>query len=126
MANVYDEDIAMAKALIAEDGASCTWFSETQEEKDPTKPWLGTNAVVIEVPCDIVFIDEITARSLVKAWAEGMDISSDKSYGLMPSVPFTPTISEKVVRGTKTFVLSASTTIEPNGVPILYILEFQA
>lgn len=126
MANVYDPDIELAKEMIAEDGASCVWYSETQTEKDPAKPWRGTNATATPIPCDIVFLDAVTAKSLVQQWAPGMDFSADKSYGLMPSVPFSPAISEKVERGATVFILSASTSIEPNGVPILYILEFQA
>ncbi len=124
MNGVFDEEIALALELIAENGMVCQWHKEVVTLADPDQPWLGGASVPTVKTPSICFLPasdggDFGAIQLRK----GDDLPSFSTYGLMGAVDFEPLLGDKVMRGGEPLVIVAIDKLQPNEQVILYILS---
>lgn len=121
----FDGAIKRAKASIARKGQSVTWRQLVDgAPSDPAKPWRPGASTQTDNPVKIVFLplDRTgleTYRRLV-----GTEATTGSCYGLMASVGFTPKKNDVVIRNGEQLTILNIKIYEPDGTPILYIIEF--
>ena len=123
---VFDDEIAQAKEMIQENGQLCDWYKSGVTVPAPTtQPWITTD--VPPNPASYkVYIVFVSAKLPAIALLKGTSVPEGEEAGLMAQViGFTPEISDKVVRGSKTYVIKDFDVVAPNGEIILYKLEFE-
>lgn len=126
MSGLFDRAIATATRLIAKDGDPCTWVSAAAPSvADPDQPWIMTDNAPVTYQVPIVFVNE-SSNPFAKL-VTGSQIPGSGKRGLMATVPFTPQLTDTVIRsdGTKMALLSID-PLDPNGAKILWKLVFKA
>lgn len=123
----YDRQIATAKRLITAKGRACTWTQyDDGTPVDADMPWKPGDAASASYSVPIVFLP--TSQNLAFLRALGVtDLPAGDDYGLMPSVPFTPTARAEVYDSTGTVLLRKVNSVNllaPNGDSILYTVYF--
>lgn len=120
-------DLADIRQSMTDEGAECLWESKTKTLKDADKPWLGTTSEPVNHTVWIAFVDMATAAALLSQWGKDNEVSSSTLYGLMGNHGFDPVIGERVLRTDKEDLIAKDITeASPAGVPLFYLLEFNA
>ena len=121
----YERQIALAQASIAKKGKVVTWIQIVETTPDPSKPWEKTQ-VRNEYSVPIVFFPFNLQTKKMFQMMTGMEVTEGNFYGLMANVPFEPKRKDKVLYKTDDVIsLVNFNSLEPDGTPILYTLEFQ-
>ncbi len=123
MTGVYATQIANAKRQIAAKGEACMWAFPAAATEDPDSPWLTTDGAT---PAPVaVKILMLPGRSPFQKFNKDTEAVGGSMYGLMGAVDFVPVKTGIVTRsnGTKLSIVSID-SLEPNGSPILYTIEF--
>lgn len=127
----YERQIATATRLILKYGAMCTWREPGPVTGSPAAPTAGDPS---DVAVPIVFLTNTNRESLsgLLSMIADTELPSGGKRGLMPVVPFTPSLSGRICLGPvfkePALNLDPKNGIDllaPNGVePILYYLRF--
>lgn len=121
----FDGAIKRAKASIARKGQSVTWRQLADgAPADSSKPWRPSASTQTDNPVKIVFLP--LDRSGLETYRRlaGTEATTGSCYGLMASVDFEPKKSDVVIRNGKQLNILNIKIYEPDGTPILYIIEF--
>jgi hypothetical protein len=114
---VYERQIATARRLITAKGQMCTWREPGVPGGTFAEPTAGTPADY-QVP--IVFLSNSNRESLagLLSMIPGTEIPTQGMRGLMPAVPFAPSLAGRVTRGS-TFSEPALHLLDKNGIDVL-------
>jgi hypothetical protein len=126
MNGVFDEDIAMALELIAENGQVCDWHKDVTTLGNEDRPWLGGETATEVLHPSICFLpatDGASGFGITKFRRPGDDIPSFSTFGLMGAVDFEPLVTDKVMRDGVPLVIVAIDKLKPNEQTLLYILS---
>lgn len=128
---VYERQIALATRSITKYGQSCTWREPGPTTGSPANPTPGTP---VDYPVPIVFLNNTNRDAFASflSMLRDTDIPSGGLRGLMPAVPFSPTLKGRVTRGSVWQNEGALGLIDRNGIDtlnlngelILYYLRF--
>lgn len=127
---VYDRQIATAARLITAKGQRCTWREPGPRGGTPARP---TDGGPIDYTVNIVFLSNNNRESLssLLSMIPGTEVPTGGMRGLMPAVPFTPTLMGQVSRAVP-FVEPALQLQDKDGIEalnlngelIMYYLRF--
>lgn len=123
----FDNQIATAKRLIKRYGQSVTWKVANQGAPvDSGEPWKPTDIAPTEHTVEICFVSEreVFWRKIL-SYLKGTEVALGKLSGIMSGeIPFTPALSDTILRDGKVLTVSSVDLLSPNGQKILYTLEF--
>lgn len=124
MAGVFDDEIAMALELIAENGQVCDWYKQSVELEDEDKPWLGGTNTPTKYTPSICFVPATSGDSGfgITKFRKDTEVPEFTTYGLMGAVSFTPQVTDLVERNSQPLVIVSIDVLQPNEQIILYIL----
>jgi hypothetical protein len=125
MSGVFDDEVATALELIAENGQVCQWHKDTTALADPQRPWLGGASVPDVKDVSICFVpatDGASGFGMTK-FRQREDVPAFGTYGLMGAVDFEPKVTDKVMRGGVPLVIVAIDELKPNEQTLLYVLS---
>lgn len=116
---VYERQIATATRLITKYGQLCTWREPGTPGGTPARP---VDGVPDDYPVPIVFLSNANQGGLatILSMLRDMDIPTGGVRGLMPAVPFTPTLKGRVSRA-PTFTEPALSIIDDKGIDVLNV-----
>lgn len=125
MTTSYQRQINRAQASIAKKGKVVTWIQIVEMITNPSNPWEKTQ-VRNEYPVSIVFFPFNLQTKKMFQMMTGMEVTEGNFYGLMANVPFEPKRKDKVLYKIGDVIsLVNFNSLEPDGTPIFYTLEFQ-
>jgi hypothetical protein len=120
----YERQILMAQTKIANRGKLVTWIQIVEETSDPSKPWDKTQTR-FEYPVSLVFFPFNLETKKTFQRMTGMEITEGHFYALMGRTIFLPKLKDKIEFDDKVISLVKFNSLEPDGTPILYTLEFE-
>jgi hypothetical protein len=120
----YNRQIAQAAKMIKKFGQPVTW-KQAAKTNDNTQPWKATSTDPTPYTVDMVFVRQNGFSRELYRLIKGTDVLTGSTKGLMPSVPFTPTINDIVERNGATLKIAAIDCVAPSGEPILWLIEFE-
>jgi hypothetical protein len=122
----YAQDIADAKAAIAEAGQLVTWRQLNEVMPDANKPWIRTPGVPTDFPVTIAFLK---VKRIRYESQRDMPETRDKIgafRGLMAGgQPFTPSAKDVVVRNGKVLQIESLDSLAPDGDAIIHEIIFK-
>lgn len=123
--HVYTRQIATAIRMIKAKGQLCVWVKQN-EVISSTQPWKASYpGNPTTYPVRIVFFPPGGVLSEEMQHLEkGTSVDQGSPRALMASVPFTPEMNDKVLRGNEWLDLKGIDIVAPNGEVILYKLRF--
>ena len=125
MSTVIDRAVATAQRLITQNGEPCTWVQSSPSTiPDPAKPLVKANGVLVSVPVSILFTSGSSPLAQLLA---GSSVIESGQTAIMPSVGFTPKLSDKVTRSDGSKIgLKSLNPVKPNGTIVLWKLVFES
>lgn len=127
---VFDQEIAMAKDMIAESGELVTWVKDTTTTPDANTPWKTAAPAPVDPPADpvmvrIVFTSPGNKLAALFHMLAGTSVPDGGPSGLMAQVPFEVAINDSIIRGSgEKVTIKDFNVVSPNGEVILYKLDF--
>lgn len=115
---VYERQIATATRLITKYGQACVWCEPGAPTGSPANPEPGAPAYHA-VP--IVFLNNTNREALsgLLSMIKGTEVPTGGMRGLMPVVPFVPTLKGRVSRAPVWDSAGALGLIDDNGIDVL-------
>ena len=129
---IYDRSIKTAKRLIKKYGQVVIWRKEPVTT-DTNQPWKSTAGTPLDTNVSIAFFrpGDSPFKELI-AYMSNSDVLEGGVRGLMAAElmtdgsPLIPDASDKVIRNGIELEIESIDPLEPNGVPILFHIEFKA
>ena len=120
---IFDRNIKSVQRLIKKYGQLVTWTKNVRVP-DGQQPWKVTQTPQT-FQVYIVFTKKgSNFAEALQHLLKGTEVNIGSPRGLMASVPFVPDITDNILRGNQRIVIKGIDPIEPNGVPIMYLIEF--
>lgn len=123
---IYAQEIKGVQVDIKRAGQSCTWTKIPRTAND-TQPWKGgTTPVPQNFPNTYILFLKGGLSNALQHLMKNTDVTDGAPDAIMAGgLSFTPELTDVVIRGTETLLISDIDILAPDGTPILYYLRFQ-
>ena len=130
---VFDDDIAIAKEMIAEFGQDCWWQKPPSLNTGGIPGYPVAGALPDPIPCKIAFFSPTDMARGVLQFLDmipGTEVADNTQIGLLAGgVSFTPENTDGIRRGADdadTVSIIKIDLLAPNGTPVLYTITVAA